>query len=104
MSETFTSKLGSHRGGRRVWLEGARLVAAGFEAKQTHFQKCWYTASRTLVLTACDPDADGACRVSGKDAKPVIDITGKRVAEFFGEDCEQVRVTYALFKITIERA
>jgi hypothetical protein len=106
MAETFTSKLGntSKAGERtRVWLEGARLVNAGFTVG-TRFARIWSPGKLTLrVVNEKDwqelaRDAKGT--VSGKGDKPIIDIVGAKVREAFGKG-ETVSVTYHHERITI---
>lgn len=105
--KTFVTKLGTTRAGdrTRIWLEGARLVAHGFEPG-TRFLKSWIDDK--LVLSAM-PDAMADTyraasigKVSGKGTKPIIDITGARVAETFGAG-SHVTVTYRAGRITITR-
>lgn len=107
IAQVFTSKLGTTRAGTRsrIWLEGARLKAAGFKAG-TRYLAVW--TDRTLTLTA-GASASGTDenrevrKVSGKDenAKPIIDIVGQRVIDTFGARAERVRVSYGDGVITI---
>jgi len=101
MIEIFTSKLGHHRGGRRIWLEGKRLDRAGFRAKETYYVRSWHESEPSLVLAACEADQPGARRVSGKGDKPVIDITGQQVAKVFA-GFDHVAITYMDNLILIE--
>lgn len=104
--KTFSTKLGNTRAGERtrIWLEGARLTAHGFEPG-TSFRKVW--AEQALVLIAetyAGPKTREYGTVSGKGAKPIIDITGSQVAEWFGDHETHVTVTYRAGRITIKRA
>lgn len=102
---TFQTKLGTTRAGERsrIWLEGARLTAAGFKPGM-QFLKAWGAGS--LVLATCTSKQfeaagrDERGTVSGKDAKPIIDITGAHVRDTFGAG-SHVSVTYAHRTITI---
>jgi hypothetical protein len=89
----FQTKLGTTRAGvrTRIWIEGARLVAAGFNVG-CYFTKEWDAKARTLrlVILHCDGTAEKlrelgvpVAKVSGKGTKPIIDITGALVAATF---------------------
>lgn len=103
----FTSKLGTSRAGERtrIWLEGNRLVAHGF-AHQTPFKRAW--SEGRLVITWCDLEdfrklaRDERGMVAGTVARPIIDITGERVAHTFSGT--HVAVTYRQGRITITNA
>jgi hypothetical protein len=94
--ETFTSKIGAARQipGSRVWIEGARLVRAGFVVGAR------YALSETdgvLVLTLTP---EGKRRVSGKGDKPIIDITGDLIRRVFARR-PSVLVDYSVGTIRI---
>ena len=94
--DTFTSKIGTSRQipASRVWIEGARLVRAGFIVAARY---ALVEVDGTLVLTLSDT---GARKVSGKGAKPIIDITGDLIRRVFaGRD--RVAVDYTNGKIVI---
>jgi hypothetical protein len=103
MTEKFSSKLGTTRAGERtrVWLEGRRLINAGF-LPGALFSKRWGEGKLTLSLV--DPETfdtlgrEERGRVSGKGEKPIIDITGVRVSETFTGS--HVAVSYGV-RITI---
>lgn len=108
MNATFTSKLGTTRAGERsrIWIEGNRLIAHGFFCT-AQVQRIW--SDDSLVLKLIDDVAFAALpvaergTVSGKDGKPIIDITGARVTETFGSGTH-VAVTYRQGRITIRKA
>lgn len=101
MNEPFITKLGDHRGGKRIWIEGKRLVDAGFEAG-VMYQRDWTPNTLTLTLLYEDDIVTSKpSLVSAKGDKPIIDITGKRVANHF-PNCDKVAVTYEQGVITIE--
>ena len=103
ISETMVSKLGTNKGvpRSRVWIEGKRLRAAGFHAKQTQYDKLFTHADvgnePALILSA---KPSGALRVSGKGDHPIVDITGKQVADHFAGFIN-VTVTYLPDEIVI---
>lgn len=94
----FVTKLGTAKKVERsrIWIEGKRLVDAGFTVGQ-YFSKTWLgpnepspfkAPSNSLILELLvEDDVLNAppCKVSGKGDKPIIDITGERVREHFGE-------------------
>jgi len=95
------SKLGTARRvpKSRIWIEGKRLVDAGFTVgKYFHKDKAYQVRSKALaegrdpyvILTctlakASDICTVMPCKVSGKGEKPIIDITGELVRELFSE-------------------
>jgi hypothetical protein len=107
--KTFTSKLGTTRAGprSRIWLEGQRLIDAGFTPGY-HYDAIWTERTLTLIVGEAAVRAvpsNVECleqrKVSGKAAKPIIDIVGARVLATFGERAERVSVAYGAGVITI---
>ena len=94
MADYHTVKLG--RDSTRIWLEGARLTAAGF-TKGKFVSREW--GKRKLVLrVVTEAQADKLERrnrgkVSGGDDRPIIDITGDLVSETF-KGASTVDVSY----------
>jgi hypothetical protein len=95
----FVTKLGTARRvpKSRIWIEGKRLVEAGFTVGK-FFVKEWGTGGAdTLILRLCNDDdiyTTMPCKVSGKGEKPIIDITGEKVRETFGKESNHVEVYY----------
>ena len=90
----YNYKLGHHRGGRRVWIEGKRLPAAGF-VRGVRYEKLVQT--NKITLTAGEVGRFG---VAGTDTRPIIDISGQAVAAIFaGHD--RVNVIFQAGRITI---
>jgi hypothetical protein len=107
----FESKLGTAKGvaRSRIWIEGKRLVDAGFTVGQ-YFIKEVFDESHgkarrlELVLLKDDDVLDTApAKVSGKGKKPIIDITGHCVREVFAP-FDKVKVTYYPGRIVITGA
>lgn len=111
-TETFRTKLGTARRVERsrIWIEGKRLVDAGFTVG-SYFAKRWMAPDQCsttqyaphLVLKLLKPNdvlATAPCKVSGKGAKPIIDITGEAVRDFFGKGTH-VEVEFRKGLITI---
>ena len=89
----------SNRQRPRIWIEGARLLSAGFAHKMPYVTEI---VGNSLVLKRCAKGArEGARSVSGAPARPVIDITGKSCAPF--ETGDDVEITYQQGTIIIER-
>jgi DNA (cytosine-5)-methyltransferase 1 len=81
------TKVGDHRGQRRLWLEGGRLAAAGFEAGQ-RYHVVFDVDARTIALEL-DPKGDrqisGRRRVGQTKATPILDLAGADVTDIVGE-------------------
>ena len=113
------SKLGNHRNGKRIWIEGTRLIDSGF-TRGTLYSAFYGTrfadpvvaddTPKVLVLTSSarlmDHGKNSAIiqdsprKVSGKGNHPIIDISGKKLGEYFS-GCESVQVIYNNCLITI---
>ena len=94
--DTFTSKIGTSRQipASRVWIEGMRLIRAGFVVAARYTLP---EVDGTLVLTLA---VDGKRKVSGKGEKPIIDVTGDTIRRMF-VGRETVTVDYTIGKIVI---
>jgi hypothetical protein len=104
--DKFRHKLSTHHGqeNARIWMEGARLVEAGFTVG-ARFSVAWTPATLTLALVApFEGRRQGFGKVSGKGDKPIVDIVGAPVLEAFGKHADHVSVTYEAGRITIRRA
>jgi hypothetical protein len=111
----FRTKLGAAKkvARSRIWIEGQRLVDAGFTVG-SYFAKTYFSAKvcgkvqpggLTLHLLKMEDVLSGApCKVSGKGEKPIIDITGELVREHFGTFGTHVDVTFEKGTITIRPA
>lgn len=98
------NKIGTSRGApkRRIWLEGDRVLAAGF-AVGMEYTRAWADDSLTLTLGTGDTRATRG-KVSGKGQRPIIDIVGEKVFEVFGAHCDAVEVSYQPGRIAVRRA
>lgn len=99
-----THKVGPSRGvaRSRIWLEGDRVLAAGF-APGMMYTREWTADTLTLALGEGEGRATRG-KVSGKGEKPILDIVGDKVREVFGAHCERVEVSYEAGRITVRRA
>lgn len=81
------TKVGEHRGQRRLWLEGGRLAAAGFEAGQ-RYHVVFDMDSRTIALEMSpngDRQVSGRRRVGQDKPTPILDLAGADVTDIVGE-------------------
>lgn len=85
----------ANKGRARIWIEGARLASAGF----THHAA--YNVASANSATILTLASDGARKVSGAPARPIIDLCGKSCAPF--ETGDDVEITYENGTIIIER-
>jgi len=85
-------KLGTHRGARRLWLEGNRLTAAGF-TRGAPF-RATPRADGGLDITL---DTTGDRHVAGTDARPIIDI----LTHVFADHVAGVWVTFDTGRILV---
>lgn len=93
------------KGTSRIWIEGKRLVEAGFEVGTRYDRSI---SSEGIELKA---NPNGKFKVSGKSDKPIIDISGKAVTDTFAEHisaCSKktpvVEVNYSKGEILITTA
>jgi len=106
------------KGTSRIWLEGKRLVEAGFEVG-TRYDRVLRKVARMkdglisphqgeIELTL---NPKGKFKVSGKGEKPIIDISGGAVTETFADHISKsspktpvVEVEYSKGEIFIKEA
>lgn len=107
------------KGTSRIWLEGKRLVEAGFEvgtrydrvlhrSARVHQTNGSWTAVGSIDLTL---NPKGKFKVSGKGEKPIIDISGGAVTDTFAEHIAEsyssgapvMEIKYSKGKICIRR-
>jgi hypothetical protein len=109
MTTTFKTKLGTTRAGERtrIWIEGKRLTDHAFHVGD-FFARHWDEKRRLLTLAKIHPSTAAQMKVgtygkvSGKGDKPIIDITGAKVAATFRTT--HVTATYAHGVISIAEA
>lgn len=80
------------KGTSRIWLEGKRLVEAGFEVGTRYDRICKSRTSKefgtlhgSIEFIELTATPNGKFKVSGKGDKPIIDISGGAVTETFAE-------------------
>jgi hypothetical protein len=102
-----TFKIGTNKGRPRLWIDGQRLLAAGFKPGAT------YTLHRGQGTLWLDTSPDWAPahppvpaetrRVSGRPGgKPIIDILGRTLEAAFDPMPARVRVTFTDGRIVVQ--
>jgi hypothetical protein len=101
MTETFTTTLGPARRvpRSRIWIEGARLVRAGFAVGDRYYVVTTDDAITLVPGVSSDP-VYPTRTVSGKGTKPIIDLTGQWIRDQFPQS-DAVDVVYDAGLITI---
>jgi hypothetical protein len=108
----FTHKIGNSRAGdgTRIWLEGQRLLEAGFKHRlyfARHIKNAGTKLPKSLILELVakseweDMKRADKGTVAGSPERPIIDITGAIVAEIF-EGYTHVSVNYLKGRIVID--
>ena len=85
-----------NRGKPRIWIEGKRLSFANFSAGD-RFEIIHTRSDDQLVMLR---KIDGGRRVSGKEGRPIIDLSGSSCLPFKTGDA--VTIEYSLNQITIK--
>lgn len=91
----FTRKPTKNRGNARIWLEGAKLRNANIDAG-TRFN-IEYLDSEIRIVWASDGDR----KVSGNDARPIIDINSAQLNQLLF-DAELYLVTIREHSISVQ--
>lgn len=94
-----TLKLGTHRGNRRVWIEGAHLAKAGFEPGSA-FRATFAPESITLERVEVGERTVSSRTRDGKPL-PIIDINTAQIAQHFA-DVERIAVSISRHRIDIK--
>jgi len=76
---THVYKSGTNRGNRRIWIEGQRLVALGV-SRGLKFRREMNADTMDLII-----GGEGQHTVAGTPERPIIDLNGKYLNEFFGD-------------------
>lgn len=83
---TFTRNRGMNRGKPRLWIEGKHLLEAGFNPGDR------WNAIQTASGLNMVKHPEGSRKVSGKGARPIIDITGANLGRL--QSVAVVKLTY----------
>ena len=96
------SKLTTHRGNKRIWLEGKRLSSIGFN-RHTKYSVVVNHETGKMVLRI---DPNGVRVVSGRKRgekeTPILDLDNVEVTKFLGE-AKRIRATFSKGRILIEQ-
>lgn len=94
------SKLGTHRGAPRVWLQGSSPARGGFTPGARY--RVTSQPGKTLLTLelAADGDRTVSRKAKGDEVIPVIDINGRDILAMFA-GLEAVRVVVEIGKISI---
>lgn len=98
MSTLINTKLGEHRGKRRIWLEGHKLAREGYEPGVK------YDLAVEQAKLVLRPSEEGKYTVSRRKRNgrliPIIDISRQELAEIF-EGVDMLRVMISRGKIVV---
>ena len=83
----------ANRGRPRIWLEGKRLAAAGFE-RGVRFDLTLGTKRYGGLLLELNEDGSGKRKVSGKGDRPIVDIVGAEIQRCGLQSGDDVVITY----------
>ena len=96
MDEIQKYTVRANKGRARIWIEGARLLAAGFKRGDIYMAAPTPDNGALYLALVDDPEAyQGAGKlkkVSGKGERPVIDLSGSGCGPFSTGD--EVVITY----------
>ncbi|MBF4296256.1 DNA cytosine methyltransferase, partial [Vibrio anguillarum] len=101
MESIINTKLGTHRGKRRIWIEGMKLLNGGYQAGLRFNIE---SDEGTLKII---PDREGKYTVSRRlrngKTLPIIDISVDIIAKMFeGIECLTIRICEKVIEITGE--
>ncbi len=82
-----------NRGRPRIWLEGNRLVEAGFN-RGVRFDLVPLPLRDGGMVLAQNEDGTGKRKVSGKGDRPIVDIVGSEIGKSKLRIGDDVVVTY----------
>lgn len=97
------TKIGAHRGRKRLWLEGRKLERAGIEPGR-RFSVSWDPKTHLVSLDFSVADGDRVVSRRSRNGKdlPIIDISADAIEDALGEGIERAKVTIANDRITVE--
>ena len=99
MYSTQNYEVRANRGRPRVWIEGKRLVAAGF-SRGLRFNVVVKPSNAVLLRFAIAEN--GSRKVSGKGERPIIDIVGTLLEQSGLKSGDHVSINYSQNMIEIE--
>ena len=96
-STTKTFKVAKNRGVSRIWIEGAFLTQKGilsgmrFNKEFTKWEGLYESTPAEADLLRLEIIEGGHHKISGNAARPIIDLNGKYLDEFFSDGCTHYR-------------
>jgi DNA (cytosine-5)-methyltransferase 1 len=91
----FESKLGYHKGNKRLWLEGKRLIDHNFIKDKR------YSISYDRNFVMIEFKEDGTHKINGTVKTPIIDICNRKLGYSF-PNCERVEVEFDIDNLIIK--
>ena len=86
----------------RIWLEGERLIQAGFEPN-THYSIEYGSRSKTIILEVSETGKRKVTNSMRKGiARPIIDLESQKIGEFYHEGIE-LEIKYTKNRIVIQK-
>lgn len=97
------TRIGAHRGRKRLWLEGRKLERAGIEPGR-RFTITWDPETRMINLDFSGTSGDRVVSKRSRNGRdlPIIDISADAVEEALGEGIERAKVTISQDQIVVE--
>ena len=84
MAQLYSYKLGTHRGNKRLWLEGKRLLDNGFVCDKRY--NINYARNNIMI----EFDSNGTHKINGTIKRPIIDINNRNLSASFNTDMVSV--------------
>ena len=95
MLTKFEYKLGNHKGNKRLWLEGKRLLEHNFIKDKR------YNIAYDNNYVMIEFKEDGTHKINGTIDRPIIDICNRKLAYSF-PNCERVEVEFDIDNLIIK--
>lgn len=85
MKTTKVYKKAFNRGNARIWIEGNILNSHGFKNGYRFIKHFTAPNELTLNIEEIFPDGIKSNKIAGTSERPIIDMTGKWLSDFFGD-------------------
>ena len=109
MDEIQKYTVRANKGRARIWIEGARLLAAGFERGTIYAASTDLHNTMLYLIVVDDPEnyegVGKLKKVSGKGDRPIIDLAGAGCGPFNTGDAVTIEYSHwqRMIKITLEQ-
>jgi len=94
MATVFEYKLGTHRGNKRLWIEGKRLLDNSFICDKR------YNINYAKNYIMIEFDEFGTHKINGTEKRPIIDINNRKLSATF--DTDMVLVEFDVDNLIIQ--